>query len=536
MTYLNLFHSAFSVVNALTSLLLGLFILLSNPRSKLHQLWWWMSLAIFGWAMGLAVTFGTSPQNYSLALFSIRFADTVAIFIPLLYLHFTIVFLGFTNQQYILRVCYALSLALVFFGFTPIYISGVKTKLGIANFNDAGPLFWVFGILYALEPLYAICLMGQARQKTSGARRAHITYVMAAGIVGFLVGATWFPLCFNIPIHPFGGPFVWLYCILVAWAVFKHHFLNIHVVIRKSLIYSILVTLLTAGYFGLVYGIERIFQTALGYMSVWTSLSAFALMALLFQPLKVGIQRLVDWLIFRVPQEELVKRVERLEGEALQTEKFKAVATLAAGMAHEIKNPLTAIKAFAESIPEYQNDPEFLKDLHRILTEQVRHIQGIVQDVLDFAKPKPPQIEPVDLGALISSTVNFLSGNLLKNRIRWTVNCQHNGDTLQADADQLRQVLINLIQNAGDAMPEGGKLTIATQTNRDHLEITVSDTGKGIRKDLLSKIFDPYVTTKEHGNGLGLAMVQSIIRAHRGSIRAESTPGRGTTFTVRLPI
>lgn len=533
---LNFFYSATSFVNALTSLVLGLFIFFQNPKSRLNQLWCWMSLAVAGWATGLAITFATAPDQYDLALFALRFADTVAIFIPLFYLHFIMVFLGRSDQKVVLRICYGLSVLLACFGFSPIYITGLETKLGIVNYNDAGPLFWIFWAIYTWEPIYAIRLMWIARQTASGARRTHITYVMLAGIVGFLVGTTWFPLCLNIPIPPVGGPLVWLYCLFVAWAVFKHHLFDIHVAIRRSLVYSILVTLLTAGYFGLVYAIEWAFRTTLGYQSIWLSLAAFALMALAFQPLKIWIQRLVDWLIFRVPQEELVKRMERLEEQALQAEKFKAVSTLAAGMAHEIKNPLTAIKTFAEFIPEKQHDPAFLKTLHEVLTREAKRLQEITQDLLHFAKPKPPKFQPIELGSLINSTVDLLSNDLLKNRVQWVINCQHNGLAIQVDSDQIRQVLINLIQNAADAMPNGGKLTISTQANNGCLELIVSDTGQGIPKELLPKIFDPFVTTKDHGTGLGLAMVHSLIQAHRGTIHVDSPAGHGTTFTLRLPI
>ena len=237
-----------------------------------------------------------------------------------------------------------------------------------------------------------------------------------------------------------------------------------------------------------------------------------------------------------MPQEELAKKMERLAEQSLQTEKFKAVSTLAAGMAHEIKNPLTAIQTFAEFIPEKHGDPAFAQKLHEILIFESKRIQRIVQDVLDFAKPKTPQLQSVNFGPLVESTFNLLSGELLKRHIKWTIDCQHDGANLHADPDQLRQVLINLIQNAADAMPDGGELKIATQTINNRLELTVSDTGHGIQPELLPKIFDPFVTTKENGNGLGLAVVYSIIQSHHGSVRADSQPGRGTTFTVSLPL
>jgi len=259
-------------------------------------------------------------------------------------------------------------------------------------------------------------------------------------------------------------------------------------------------------------------------------------MALLFQPLKIGIQRIVDLIIFRVPQEQVAKRMERLEDEASQTEKQRAVATLAAGMAHEIKNPVSALKTFAEFIPEKGEDPEFRKKLHEILTGETQRIQNIIQELLDFAKPKPPQLKAIDLGELVTSTTNLLSSDLNKRHIKWTLSCHHNGAQIQADPDQLRQVLINLIQNAADAMPKGGNITLETRTLEGYLELSIADTGEGIPKELLSKIFDPFVTTKSTGNGLGLAMVQTIIKAHHGSIQAESTPGKGTTFILRIPL
>ena len=523
------------VMNSLTSLVLGFCILLRDPRSKLHQLWWWMSMAITIWAAGAAVAFA-SGNNYPVALFSIRLADTIAIFIPLFYLHFIIHFLGRFDQQRILRFFYAASVLLALFGFSPLYIAGVKTKMGIHNFNEAGPLFWLFFTLYVAEPLYAFYMVWQARRASTGTRKMHITYVMGAGVVGFIVGMAWFPICFNIPITPLPGCFVWVYSLLVAWAVFKYQLFDIRVVIRKSLVYSTLITILTAGYFGLVYAVEKLFRTTFGYQSIWMSLCAFSAMTLLFQPLKTWVQRGVDRLIFQVPQEELARRMERLEEEAQQTEKLRAVSTLAAGMAHEIKNPLSAIQTFVDYLPEKHQDPEFVKECHRTLTRESERIYGIVRDVLDFAKPKQPQFKRVDLEALITSTMKLLSNDMVKNQVHWTISCRHGDADCQADSDQLRQVFINLVQNAVHAMPDGGTLTLTTAATNEYVEIKISDTGKGIPKEQIPKIFDPFFTTEKDGNGLGLAVTHSIIRAHRGTIHAESRLGHGTCFTIRLPL
>ena len=525
-----------SGINALGSFLFGLFVLSRNQKSKLHQLWFCMSLAVMVWGGLHALFFAPIEYHSQIRLMLVRLANTGAIFIPLFYLHFIITFLQLQTQKPLLITCYFLTLALAAFTWTPLFIPMLKPQMGLSNYPVGGPLFLAFFVLYTFEAGWSNWLLWETRKITDGPRKAQITYIFAATTLGFLVGGTSFLPAFDIKFHPIGMCFVWLYNLLLTWAVFRHQLFDIQLVIRKSLVYSLLVTLLTIGYFGLAYGVERIFQTTFGYRSIWISLVSFSLMAFLFQPLKIVIQRLVDLIIFRVPQEELAKRLERLEDEARLAEKQRAIATLAAGMAHEIKNPLTSLKTFAEFIPEKGADPEFRKRLHEVLTHETQRIQGIVQDLLEFAKPKPPQFKSIDLKSLIDSTANLLSGELSKHHVRWSADYQHNGAQIQADPDQLRQILINLIQNASDAMPNGGQLTITTQTNDGYLEMRISDTGTGIPKELLPKIFEPFVTTKPNGTGLGLAMVRSLIHAHHGTITVDSRPGAGTTFTLRLPL
>ncbi len=376
---MNTYDIIFSVcngVNGASSFLFGLFVLSKNPKSRLHQIWFCMSLAITIWGGFHAIFFAPMVQTSQTKLMIVRLANTGAVFIPLFYLHFIITFLQLQKKRLLLITCYFLTSILAASAWTPLFIPRVRPQMGLSNYPEGGPLFLCFFALYIFEATGGNWLLWQARKTTEGARKTQITYVFAATTIGFIVGGTSFLPCFNIVFPPLGMCFVWLYSLLLTWAVFRHQLFDIQVVIRKSLVYSLLVTLLTVGYFGLVYGIERTFQTTFGYHSTWFSLMAFALMALLFQPLKIGIQRLVDWLIFRVPQEALVKRVERLEEQALQAEKLREISILAAGMAHEIKNPLTAIKTFAEFIPEKQNDPIFLRKLHQVLRCSPKTGQG----------------------------------------------------------------------------------------------------------------------------------------------------------------
>ncbi len=535
MTGIQIYAAVTQVINAIVSFSLGTYVLFKNPRPITNRLF--AAFAYFAGLWGATYAMWVISKDMERALFWNRALMVGCVPIPSVFLHFVISFLGQNSKKRgIVFSSYIVSGLILIAVPTPFLVASVSPKAGFPYWANPGPLFSLYFVHFTLCLFYSQYLMYQQFRNSTGNRRNQIKYVLLGTFPAFVGGATNFPLWYNIPIPPIGNILVAAYVGMFAYAILQHHLMDIDIVLRKSLIYSLLITFLTAGYFGLIYLVERLFQSAFGYRSLWLSLVAFALMALAFQPTKGLIQRFVDRLVFHASQEQIARRMERLEEESRHTEKFRAVATMAAGMAHEIKNPLTAIHTFAEFVPEKHADPEFARKLHEVLTVETKRIQRIVQEVLDFAKPKTPRIQSLDLKSLLESTLDLLSGDLLRKKIHCQIDYQHNGAHIRADSDQLRQVLINLIQNATDAMPNGGKLTIATQAVNSHLELTVSDTGHGIPAKLLSQIFDPFVTTKSDGNGLGLAMVHSIIRAHGGTIQATSQPSHGTTFTVNLPL
>ena len=524
------------ILSIVITIIVGLWVLIQKRHSKVAQFFCLYSLpvALWSWCQ-LQGGLSTTP---SISLVWIRAMFYAVIIFPVLLTHFFSAFLR-VDQRKMCLIGWILVVSFLPFISSNQFLRESGPLGFLPAMPRAGPLFLPFNLVWFGWIFYDWWLLSRGSQDGKGPGRKQVNWLFAAFVFGYATGCVNFLYLYGIclpPIQPFGDYGVPIGFLAIAYGVFIYGLFDIQVVIRRSLVYSFLVTLLSVGYFGAIYLIEGLFQTQLGYRSSTISVAAFALMALLFQPLKIGIQQLIDWLIFRKPHEEMVKQVERLEQEVLQTEKLKAISTLAAGMAHEIKNPLTALKTFTEFIPEKQNDPIFLKKLYEVFTMETQRIQEVVQELLEFAKPKTPRFKSVNIGPIINSTVDFLSGDLLKRSIQWTISCRHNGATIQADQDQLRQILINLIQNAADAMPTGGTLTLATQVNDGYLELAITDTGEGIPKELLPKIFDPFVTTKPTGTGLGLAMVQTLVRAHHGTISVVSTPARGTTFTLRFPL
>ena len=270
----------------------------------------------------------------------------------------------------------------------------------------------------------------------------------------------------------------------------------------------------------------------MGYKSLPFTILLFTVIALFFKPIERKIQELVDLLIFKKTAEMLKKENQKLTAEIRGKDQMRAVSTLAAGMAHEIKNPLTAIKTFTEHLTKKHHDPEFIKQFISIVGAEVDRIDGTVRQLLEFSKPSPLQLEKVELHKLIDETLNFLNGELVKYDIHLEKSYIASNSLLSGDKKQLRQILLNLFLNSIQAMPNGGALSITTKNNSNLLEISIADTGNGIPRENLKYIFEPFFTTKDGGTGLGLSIVHGIIEEHGGKITASNAPEKGAIFTL----
>jgi signal transduction histidine kinase len=335
---------------------------------------------------------------------------------------------------------------------------------------------------------------------------------------------------------PFGTYAAALYVAIVTYAIIRHQLMDITIVIRKTAVYSLVATIITLFYFILVYVTETIFRGFMGYKSIPWTLGIIVLFTLVFQPLKNMVQVFVDRLFFKDSRALLQEELKKAQEELKRAERLKAVGTLAAGMAHEIKNPLTSIKTFTEYLPAKHNDPGFIEKFHKIVIPEVNKINDIVQQLLDFSKPKALKLEEADIRQVIDQTLSFLNNDLIKYNISVTKQYDPDLVTLEIDRSQIQQVFLNLFLNAIEAMKQGGKLTITTSSFPNQAEVIITDTGKGIPKADLEHIFDPFYTTKETGTGLGMSIVYGIIKEHKGEITVESEKNTGTKVKIRLPI
>ena len=223
-------------------------------------------------------------------------------------------------------------------------------------------------------------------------------------------------------------------------------------------------------------------------------------------------------------------------GKIKQSERLSVLGEFSAGIAHEIKNPLASIKNFTQLLPSEYGDPNFRKEFIEFVTREVNRINRIVNGLLDYARPRKLELLKVNIPELVDETLSSLNANFDEHHI--TIKKNYNQiPPIEIDPEQIRQVLLNLILNAVEAIPNGGTIKISIQEiEREEVEIEVSDSGCGISDEKLKEIFNPFVTTKEGGTGLGLSIVQRIVNEHGGRIEAESKKNRGTQFKLFLPI
>jgi len=241
-------------------------------------------------------------------------------------------------------------------------------------------------------------------------------------------------------------------------------------------------------------------------------------------------------------------RVHQLEERLRRSDRLAAVGELAAGLAHEIKNPLTALLTFSRRLMRAFEDADFRQKFQTVVPRELERINGIVEGLLELARPARLAFKPLRVSALLERTVELYETRIDTQRIDVQREYARDLPTIFADHDALYQALVNLVTNALDAMPNGGVLVLRTAW-RDgetfggrrsggarRVAIEIQDSGVGMSPVVMGRIFNPFFSTKDGGTGLGLALAHKIVDDHEGSLDVRSTPGAGTTFRLVLPL
>lgn len=224
--------------------------------------------------------------------------------------------------------------------------------------------------------------------------------------------------------------------------------------------------------------------------------------------------------------------------EVVQAERLAAIGELAAGVAHELRNPLTSVKLLLQYATRGNNDSRIEANELKLILNEVRRMESTIEGLLDFARK--PVLQPLrhNLTETIQRSLNLIEGRRLESRIHVEYEVPSAPVMILGDAEQLNQVFVNLLQNAIEAMPDGGVLRLEIRPDNllNSVSIAVADNGNGISESIQHRLFEPFATTKARGTGLGLAISRRIIQQHGGTIRAENLPASGALFVVELPL
>jgi len=232
----------------------------------------------------------------------------------------------------------------------------------------------------------------------------------------------------------------------------------------------------------------------------------------------------------------IVAQAQRQQQEILRAEQLAAVGQLAAGMAHEVRNPLTSIKLLVGAALKAQPPvPLTAQDL-RVIHDEVERLEHRVQTLLDFARPPESERFPCDLRTLVEEAVALVRGRARQQGINIETHLPASAVMIEADRDQLVSVLVNLFLNALDATPSGGRVTVTLeQAGGDGVSLSVADTGSGISEAVAARLFTPFTSSKPTGTGLGLSIARRVVQEHGGQLSAGNRPEGGACFTIRLP-
>jgi PAS domain S-box-containing protein len=229
------------------------------------------------------------------------------------------------------------------------------------------------------------------------------------------------------------------------------------------------------------------------------------------------------------------------EARLRRAESLASLTTLAAGVAHEIKNPLGSIgihnQLIQKLVSRLENDEaEAISSYLHVIDEEIERLNKIVVDFLFAVRPMNTHLEDRDLNPLIEDLLSFVQYELEQSNVELIKDLDETIPSLKLDPKYLKQAVLNLVKNAISAMPDGGILRVSTQLRGDQVLFRISDNGVGMSADVRDKIFEPYFTTKDFGSGIGLTLVYKVVKEHMGDISVLSREGRGTTFTITLPV
>ena len=534
------FYSLLYSILGMACAAMGVLVFQKNNKSRLSFLFLIFCVGVFFWMIPISLlNIGVFDLNKSIFLSKITFTSIVLL--PTIALHFAIEFLGPYNSNRAkndLKIAYVLTISFfMLLWTTPYFVIGLK-HYSWGAYPEGGPIHRLHAAFVFATAVYVVLTLWTGLKRIQSAegkgKKYNETMLFFLAFFFATISCSDFLHSWGFDYFPIGAICMTFFITCITYGIFRHNLLGVSLAIRKSLLYSMILSIISALYFLVVYVTGLFIGNAANSNSPFLNIFVMTVSVIIFKPLEHTIQKAIDKLFCLQPREIIEKENALFKQEMVKQDRMKAVATLAAGMAHEIKNPLTAIKTFAEYLPKKYDDPDFRVKFSRIVSDEVERVNNILKQLLEFSKPDNPQLKPVLISDLLEETLSLLTNNLLRKEIELHKELDPYCMIL-GDRNQLKQAFLNLLLNAIQAIPNKGQLKVTSRTEPDgYAKTSITDTGCGMSQEQQRHIFDPFYTTKEDGTGLGLAIVHSIITKHGGKIEIQSEAGKGTTVSVFL--
>lgn len=532
-------HIISHVIACITTLCLGVFVYLAGKKNETNIVFALYTLAISVWS-GFGA-FALMSHSAAQALMLWRVSLLGVVFIAVLFVHFVLSLLNAeerSSRRPVMLLAYVAGVVLsssIIFGLVP---SRVEAKYYLPNYTVTTPLYWTLFITWTLTTGYGLFELFRLRHNSTAERHNQLNYFCLATLIAYVGGIGNFLPSFNVFIPyfmPFGNYLIPIYVVASVYAILSQKLMDIRIALRKAFFYAMLAVVISVLYILLIFFVYGLWAPNANESRIAANFMSLLAIALLFKPLEMLMLRILDKRFFRGSISEIAEQNKLLQTELERRERLKSVGILASGMAHEIKNPLTAINTFIDYLPQKYDDPAFRENFQRILKTEIGRIKEILQELLEYSKPKPLSKIDVDIDKIIRDTIELLSKDVLSAKVKIEFNPGLNPRIL-IDPDRIKQALLNIMLNGIEAMREhGGTMKIETSSGSEYLEICIADQGCGIAGEDVKRIFDPFFTKKERGTGLGLAITHSIIEQHGGKIQVESSTGAGSRFIITLP-
>jgi len=525
------FYIISALINAVTSLVLGLLVLSQGKTKKLNILFFFFTLAIAFWS--LAYFFWQISLNADQALSWSRILMIGAIFIPVFYFHFVVVFLGIAKRVFV-YIAYTLAIIFLFLNFTAYFIVDVSQKLSFQFWPTAGPIYSFFLLTWLFYAIYTVYLLYKHLNIAVGIKRKQLAYILLGTIVGYAGGVTNYFLWYDILIPPIGNVLASVYVLFVAFAILKYRMFNIKVVATELFTLAIWITVLV-DVFNAKTTPERIFEIGLLIVVV-----VFGVLIIRSVSKEIKSREEIEKLA-----KDLKKANARLRELDQQKSEFVSIAS------HQLRSPLTAIKGYASmmiegSFGEITNEVKVPVD--KILASSKRLV-NIVEDFLNITRIEQGRMQydftEVNIKDLLKDIISNVAPTIKHSGLEVNLTTDKGlSYVVSADENKIRQVFVNLLDNAIKYTPKGSiDIKITENVPKKRITISVTDSGIGLSTDFIdNRIFGKFnrgVNAKSihtNGSGIGLYVASEIVKGHKGKIWVKSEgKNKGTTFFVELP-